>query len=104
LSSSREALPDRERHAQSAAEVVEAYQSQFGLGRRSLFDLLNAESESFRARSDVVLGRYALAVAQYRLLAAMGVLVRSLDIRMEPAVPDTAERVNPLWGPQPTPW
>jgi outer membrane protein, adhesin transport system len=100
MESAREALPELERHAKSAVEVVEAFQSQFVLGRRTLFDLLNAESESFRARSDAVIGQYGVAVSQYRVLAAMGGLVSALGIGIAPVVPETAERVVPLWGPQ----
>jgi outer membrane protein, adhesin transport system len=98
--STQEALPFLERHAVSSAEVVEAFVSQFVLGRRTLFDLLNAQDESFRARSDLVNGRYGVAVAQYRVLNAMGGLVSALGIQIEPAVKTTTERVMPLWGPQ----
>ena len=100
LVSAREALPDLERHARSAEEVVEAFQSQFALGRRTLLDLLNAHSELFRARADVVSGRYAVDIARYRVLAAMGGFVEALGIRIEPAVQTTEERVGPILWPR----
>lgn len=72
-----------ESHVQASERVLDAYRYQFELGRRSLLDLLNAENELFQARAALSSGRITLRASEFRLLAAMGVLVDSQGLSSE---------------------
>ncbi len=61
-------------------QVREAYWQQFTIGRRSIIDLLNAESEAFQARQGADSERLELLQAEYRLLAASATVTRWLGI------------------------
>lgn len=75
---SEERLVFLEQHVRSSIEALESYQAQLDLGRRSLLDVLNAESELFTARSNLVAGRYEDILNRYAIEAAKGSLVMSL--------------------------
>jgi len=68
-------LEDQVKHGE---ETLSAYHDQFRVGRRSLLDVLNAETELFTAKSNLVSGRYSQVVAAYQVLAAKGVLIETL--------------------------
>lgn len=53
---------------------------QFGIGQRSLLDLLNAENEYYSARIAYVGGQYAEVASAYRVFAGMGQLLGILHI------------------------
>ena len=76
----------------ASAQVMEAYRSQFELGRRSLLDLLNAENELFQARSALVSGQAAVQETEYRVLTAVGSLVMSLGLAPEMSQLDPGPR------------
>lgn len=67
-------------HVTLSEGVLESYQQQFELGRRTLLDVLNAENELFTARSNLVAGQYEYLVSQYAAEAAQGMLMGSLGI------------------------
>ncbi len=75
-----ERLAYLQEHAALSAEVLESYLQQLELGRRTLLDVLNAENETFSARSNLVAGRYDAMFSQYIVEAAKGTLVQSLGI------------------------
>jgi len=77
---SEERLGYLQEHATLSADVLESYQEQLDLGRRTLLDVLNAENELFSARSDLAEGRYDDMLNQYAVEAAQGLLVQSLGI------------------------
>lgn len=62
-------------HRVSAREVVEAYEKQFYIGRRTLLDVLDARNEAFQAQRSFVQAQHELNKAYYRTLHAMGVLM-----------------------------
>ena len=64
----------------SARQVVGSYREQFGVGRRSLLDLLDAQNTQFNANLLVLTARYAVLFAEYRLMAAMGKLLPTLGM------------------------
>lgn len=64
----------------NAKDVVEAYRSQFRIGRRSLLDVLNAENELFTARSNLVFTTHDILNAEWRLAALRGQLAASLGL------------------------
>lgn len=78
-------LPQLQRYAAASAQVVTSYRLQFSIGQRSLLDVLNAENELFAARSSETSAASAVRVDEYRLLAAMGRLLRTLGVDPEPA-------------------
>jgi len=89
----RNRLAPLESHVRASEQVLEAYRSQFELGRRSLLDLVNAENELFQSRAALSSGRIAARSSEFRLLAAMGLLVKSLglsDELLKLAAPDGA--------------
>ena len=80
-------------------QVREAYWQQFTIGRRSIIDLLNAESEAFQARQGAESEKLELLQAQYRLLAASATLTGWLGVT---ATPGVAASPAESW-PRPTP-
>lgn len=82
LAAARGRLEALRLHAEASAEVVDAYRGQFSIGQRSLLDVLNAENESFAARSNHVSGDYAVSAGVYRLLASMGRMLEHLGVRV----------------------
>lgn len=81
LIANRARLPDLERHAALSVQVVEAYRAQFGIGQRSLLDVLNAEAELYNARGDALNAQVAVAADEIRVLAGVGTLVSALALR-----------------------
>jgi len=79
----RNRLASLESHVKASEQVLESYRYQFELGRRSLLDLVNAESELFQSRAALTSGRIAMRNSEFRLLAAMGVLVKGLGLTDE---------------------
>jgi outer membrane protein, adhesin transport system len=81
LAANRTRLPDLERHAELSVQVVEAYRAQFGIGQRSLLDVLNAEAELYNARGDALNGQVAVGADEIRVLAGVGTLVNALGLK-----------------------
>ena len=67
-------------YADYSARSREAYQQQFGLGQRTLLDLLDSENELFTANRRYVEVRYTEEFSMYRLLSAMGSLLSKQNI------------------------
>ena len=65
-------IPQLEEGAIAAAEAVEAYQSQFELGERTLLDRLTIQDQWFAAETGILNGRAAVTLGHYQVLAAMG--------------------------------
>ena len=69
-----------EKHEIASGKTYEAYKSQYELGKqRTLFDLLNARSEFFRAKFNVIDAQYDIINNEYRILATMGKLVEFFE-------------------------
>lgn len=85
LQQAEAALPLAESRAQAINSVVESYEAQFNLGRRSLLDVLDAVSEAHEARQAAVQARIERFAAQIQLLAATGTLLSSALIVKESA-------------------
>lgn len=67
-------------HMEASQETRDAYDKQFGLGKRTLLDLLDSENELFQARRTHVEARDKRLFAQYRILAGIGALMPSLKV------------------------
>ena len=72
-------IPFLYKHRDKSLEVYDAYVKQFKLGQRTLFDLLNAQSEYYNARISYINGKFDQKNNSYRLLASMGALVRLFE-------------------------
>ena len=64
----------------STTQLVDAYTEQFKVGERSLLDLLDTQNTRLNAEIEVTTARYSVIFADYRVLAAAGRLLASLDI------------------------
>lgn len=62
-------------HVASAKEVVQYYKQEFKLGKRSLLNVLDAESELYRANVSLVDARAQIAAGNYMLLSDAGQIV-----------------------------
>jgi outer membrane protein, adhesin transport system len=78
LQTTADRLPYLKAHRDESLDVFEAYQKQFLLGQRTLFDLLNAQTEFYDARRSFVEGSFDYYRAHFRLLVGMGTLLKSL--------------------------
>lgn len=72
-------LPALKDHAEFSRLTRDAYVTQFGVGQRTLLDMLDAENEAFSAASNYLGGRLVAVFAHYRVLADMGKLAKAFD-------------------------
>ena len=72
-------------HVDSSVNSRDAYQQQFGLGQRTLLDLLDSENEVFTSRQDLVNAQYDELFAMYRILNSMGSLLQELNVALPKA-------------------
>jgi adhesin transport system outer membrane protein len=66
--------------AAKASSVKEAYKAQYEIGKRTLLDLMNTESEMFQAKSTLIAGMYTVEQSDYRLLAVMGGILKLFNV------------------------
>ena len=69
-----------EEYARNAALMVESTRNQFKIGRRSLLEVLNAESELFTARSNVESTLQDVKLASWRLYGLQGRIQAELGL------------------------
>ncbi|UTW07430.1 TolC family outer membrane protein [Pseudomonas benzenivorans] len=80
MENARLQTPKARDYADYTARVREAYQQQFRLGQRTLLDLLDSENELFTANRRYSEVRYTEEFAMYRVIAAMGELLRQQQV------------------------
>ena len=73
-------IPALVSRAESAKAALDSYYEQFKLGKRTLLEVLNAETEVFGARSALTEGRASVVLGQYQVLASMGGLAKYLGV------------------------
>ncbi len=73
-------------HQMESAKVVTAFTKQYTVGKRTLLDLLNAQSEEIRAKSNYLDGKFNILLNRYRVLANEGLLLQYFAV----ALPDAA--------------
>jgi adhesin transport system outer membrane protein len=76
MNNARLQTPIAREYAESTTRVRAAYQDQFGLGQRTLLDLLDSENELYNASRRYTEVRYTEEFAMYRVLATEGELLR----------------------------
>ncbi|WP_158774731.1 TolC family outer membrane protein [Cobetia sp. L2A1] len=69
-----------ESYVRAATDTRESYRKQFDIGRRTLLDLLDSESELFTSQQNLIRARFDLETANYRLLSATGALLDSMSV------------------------
>ena len=67
-------------YAEYTSRVREAYQQQFGLGQRTLLDLLDSDNELFTANRRYSEVRYTEEFSMYRVISAMGDLLKKQNV------------------------
>ena len=67
-------------HVDSTEEVLDVYNEQLSLGKRTLLDVLDVQNELLRAKVAYVSGQYTENLARYRVLASFGGLLSTLSI------------------------
>ena len=76
--------PSARQYAETTTRVRAAYQDQFGLGQRTLLDVLDSENELYNANRRYTEVRYIEEFSRYRLLANMGELLMKQKISLPP--------------------
>lgn len=72
LGAAREKIATIEAEISSAQRVADLYKQQFRGGRRTVFDLLDAEQLLFAAKAKQIANQIALRAAEYRVLQKLG--------------------------------
>jgi outer membrane protein, adhesin transport system len=80
MDNARLQTPKARDYADYTTRVREAYQQQFRLGQRTLLDLLDSENELFTANRRYSEVRYTEEFSMYRVIAAMGELLRQQQV------------------------
>ncbi len=78
------------RHEEATQDTVMAYREQFTIGKRTLLDLLDSENELFQSSNSLTSAVYQEIRARYRVLAAVGKLL----VSMEFVIPDNWQLAN----------
>lgn len=80
MENARQQTPTARDYADYTARVREAYQQQFSLSQRTLLDLLDSENELFTANRRYTEVRFQEEFSMYRVIAAMGDLLRQQQV------------------------
>lgn len=80
ISTWRTKFLERSTHSNIAQDVLTSYRAQFGIGRRSLLDVLDAQNAVFSANSEVEIARVSQLLSEFALLTQMNQLRDHLGI------------------------
>lgn len=78
-------LPVLQSSVENAEKVVASYRDEFGLGRRSLLDLLDSENERLQSRIALAGAETQEQFAEYQVLARVGNLLKVLGLEVSSA-------------------
>ncbi|MGC1269080.1 MAG: TolC family protein [Croceibacterium sp.] len=92
MQAARRRVTEQEERAAVAAQVRESYTAQFGIGRRSLLDLLDAQAAVYNAQVEAETTRSTALLWQYALLAQLRELTTFLGVEPAPVDPATYRR------------
>jgi len=70
-----------ENYVKSTSETAMAFQKQWNIGRRTMFDVLDLEAELINAKRDLVNAHYDRMFSQYRVLTGLGELVHTIGLQ-----------------------
>lgn len=87
-----------DQHRLSTEKAREAYRQQFDIGQRTLLDLLDSQNEYFEASRSYLNAHYNQIIAQARTHAAMGRLLKTINISREdmPSAKDAGQEQEVL--------
>ena len=91
MNNARKQTPSAREYAETTMRVRAAYQDQFGLGQRTLLDVLDSENELYNANRRYTEVRYTEEYSMYRVLATMGELLTKQRITLPPEAIATTE-------------
>lgn len=97
MTAAKNDLPQLQEAVVSSKAVVEAFEAQFGLGQRTLLDLLNVESSNYDSQAAALQGRYTLLSESFGVLASYANVLESLGLKR--AKPHAAIKVVPAKAP-----
>jgi len=69
------------KHVEYAKEATKLYDEQYGVGKRSLIDVLNSQVEYFTANRAFVTAQYDEIMAKYRVINSTGELIQRLGVK-----------------------
>jgi len=69
-------LKELYQYQEYSQETLESYQSEYEMGRRTLLDLLSAQNDLVNSNTQIINAQVDKLFAQYRVLDAMGLLVK----------------------------
>ena len=75
---SKRQIPVLEDYYTHANRTLKLYTDEYGLGKRSLLDLLAAQNDVARSNAQSINANYKLVYAQYRILDAMGLTIAAM--------------------------
>ncbi|MHB8809369.1 MAG: TolC family outer membrane protein [Desulfobulbaceae bacterium] len=70
-----------QKRVESSTETGQSYSKQWGIGKRTLLDVLDSEAERIDASRELIDSQFDGLFAEYRLLNGMGRLVHGLDLK-----------------------
>lgn len=73
-----EQLHDLIQYRDFSKKTLELYKEEYNMGRKSLLDLLSAQEDFIKAKSQIVEAHYDKLFAKYRILDAMGLLTSAI--------------------------
>ena len=82
-----------EQYVTSAGLAADAFVSQWSIGRRTLFDVLDSAAEKITARKDLTNAQYDALYDSYRVLSGLGNLVHTLGL---PWPEESRPEYNPI--------
>jgi len=70
-----------EEYVKAAGLTAEAFDKQWTIGRRTMFDVLDTQAEYINAKSDLAKAKYEKLYSEFRVLSGIGKLVKSLGLQ-----------------------
>ncbi|KUG23523.1 type i secretion system, outer membrane component lape agga [hydrocarbon metagenome] len=70
-----------QQYVASTAKTADAYISQWSIGRRTLFDVLDTSAEMITSKKDLINAQYDKMYDSYRILSGLGKLVHTLGLQ-----------------------
>lgn len=70
-----------EQYVTSTGKAADAFVSQWSIGRRTLFDVLDTAAEKISAKRDLINAQYDTMYDSYRILSGLGKLVDTLSLQ-----------------------
>ncbi len=76
----KERVAHLEDYVKASEATADAFATQWSIGRRTMFDLLDTQAEAINAKSDLAKANYDQTYSEFRILSGMGKLVHSMGL------------------------